>query len=120
VIPQKRGDVRIAIAGRYLDEVQIQQARRDVPGSVSYLSFPAHRHLARVEEDRVTVLTQAATVVTLFADRVLPPIGGRAVTLKIGSLELGPCLLETIETGDTSPLDNTIVLHFRRTDEGSL
>ncbi|MDQ6616526.1 MAG: hypothetical protein M3083_17740 [Actinomycetota bacterium] len=61
--------------------------------------------------------TAAPTVVTLFADRVLAPIGD-AVTVAIGSLELRRCVLETVETGDIGPLDNTAVLTFRRTDEG--
>jgi len=36
--------MRIAIGGRYLDEVQI---RENLPGTC-YLSFPAHRRRARV------------------------------------------------------------------------
>ena len=39
--PQNGGHVRIALGGKYLDEVRIPQARWDVPGSVSYLSSPA-------------------------------------------------------------------------------
>jgi hypothetical protein len=84
VTPQHGGQVRIAIGGRWLDEVRIRQARTDVAGSLSYLSFPAHRHLASVEPDHLVVSTQAATVVQLFAEGVLAPMGGPAVPVKIG------------------------------------
>lgn len=119
MIRQNEGNVRIAIAGRYLDEVQIRLARSQDPGTVSYLSYPAHRHRARAEEDRVTVSTQTATAVALFADGVLPPIGGGAVTVEIDGLEIGPCFLETVEAGDTNPSGNAIILNFHRMDEGS-
>jgi hypothetical protein len=102
--------VRIAIGGRYLDEVQIRQ---NLPGT-SYVSFPAHRHLARVEDDLVTVSTQGATAVKLFADGVLPPVGGGAVTVAIGGRELGLCHLDAVETCETRSFELGIVLRFRR------
>jgi hypothetical protein len=110
--------VRIAIGGAYLDEVQVPQARPDVPGCRSFISFPAHRHQARIEEDHVLVSTQAAPVAKLFADGVLPPIGGPAVMVTVGGHQLGQCLLEAVETGDATPLDTTIVLRFHPTGEG--
>jgi hypothetical protein len=100
VTPRKGSLVRIAIGGRYLDEVQI---RLDLPDSLSHLSFPANRHRGRVEEDRVTVFTQGPTGVKLFADGVLPPIGGGAVTVAIGGREFGPCHLEAVETARPDP-----------------
>src|SRR6266508_1310673 len=112
--PRQGGDVRIAIGGRCLDEVRIRQARADVPGSLSYLSFPAHRHLASVEPDHLVVSTQAASVVQLFAEGVLAPIGGPAVPVRIGGQELGPCMLEAVEADGASAFDNTIILRFRR------
>lgn len=115
---QQAGHVRIAIAGNYLDEVQIRHARRDAPGSLSYLSFPAYRHWAQVEEGHLLVSAQAPTVVQLFADRVLAPIGGPPVTVTIDDQELGPCLLEAVEADGTSPFDNSIVLRFRRQAAG--
>jgi hypothetical protein len=114
VTPRQGGHVRIAIGGRCLDEVRIRQARADVPGSLSYLSFPAHRHRASVEPDHLVVSTQAATVVQLFAEGILVPIGGPAVRVQIGGQEFGPCLLEAVETDGPSPFDTTIILRFRR------
>ena len=112
--PRQRGHVRIAIGGRRLDEVRIRQTRTDVAGTLSYLSFPAHRHRASVEPDHLVVSTQAATVVQLFAEGVLAPMGGPAVTLQIGGKELGPCRLEAVETDGATFLDTTIILRFRR------
>ena len=109
--PRKVGLVRIAIGGRYLDEVQI---RLDLPDSLSHLSFPANRHRGRVEEDRVNVFTQGPTAVKLFADGVLPPVGRGAVTVAIGGWELGPCHLEAVETCETRSFEHGIVLRFRR------
>jgi hypothetical protein len=83
-------------------------------GSLSCLSFPAHRHRASVEPDHLVVSTQAATVVQLFAEGVLVPIGGPAMTVQIGGKDFGPCLLEAVETDGASPLDTTIILRFRR------
>jgi hypothetical protein len=60
------------------------------------------------------VSTQAPTVVQLFAERVLAPFGGPAVTVEIGGQEFEPCLLEGVESDGASPLNTTIVLHFRR------
>ncbi|MHB8290828.1 MAG: hypothetical protein ACYDEY_16720 [Acidimicrobiales bacterium] len=59
--------------------------------------------------------TQAATMVQLFAESVLAPMGGPAVTVQIGSKEFGPCLLEAVETDGMNTLDTSIILRFRRT-----
>jgi hypothetical protein len=53
-------------------------------------------------------------MVQLFAEGVLVPIGGPAVTMQIGGQAFGPCLLEAVETDGASPLDTTIILRFRR------
>lgn len=110
--------LRIAIAGRYLDEVRIQLGRRVAPGSVSYRSFPVHRHRVRIEEAHVIVSTPATTAVQLFADGALAPIGGPAVAVSMGVEELGPCHLEAVETGDAG-VDDAIVLRFRRASEAT-
>jgi len=88
--------------------------RLDLPDSLSQLSFPANRHRGRVEEDRVTVFTQGPTAVKLFADGVLPPVGGGAVTVAIGGREFGPCHLEAVETCETTSFEHGIVLRCRR------
>lgn len=93
----------------------LHPAEPDRPGNTrSYLSFPAHRHRALVEPDHLVVSTQAATVVQLFAEGVLVPIGGSAVTVQIGGHEFGPCLIEAVETDGASPSGTTIILRFQR------
>jgi len=112
--PRQGDHVRIAIGGRCLDEVRIRQARTDLPGTLSYLCFPAHRHQASIEPDHLVVSTQAATVVQLFAEGVLVPIGGPAVMVQIGGQEFEGCLLEAVEIDGASPLNTRIILPFRR------
>ena len=114
---EKRAHVRIAIGDPYLDEVQIAQARSDVPGRLSLLSFPAHRHQARIVGPHVLVSTQAATAVKLYADGVLSPAGRGVVSVTVGDRPLGPCLLRAVETDGVDPFSATIVLHFRRAGE---
>jgi hypothetical protein len=112
-----RREVRIAIRAKYLDEVRIRQADQCAPGSVSYLSFPAHRHWARIVGDRIIIGAQAATVVQLFADGVLPAVGGRGVPVEVGNRKFGGCVLESIESGKRSAVDDIIVLRFRCQEE---
>ncbi len=115
MIARQGGHILIAIGGRHLDEVRIRQNRTDMAGTLSFLSFPAHRHWASVEPDHLVVSTQAATVVQLFAESVLAPMGGPSVTVQIGSKEFGTCMLEAVETDGVNTLDTTIILRFRRT-----
>ena len=62
----------------------------------------------------MTVFTQGPTAVKLFADGVLPPIGGGTVTVAIGGREFGPCHLDAVETCETRSFELGIVLRFRR------
>ena len=109
---RKRRHPRIAIGGQYLDEVRIRCAERH-PYPLSYLTFPAHRHWARVEDKRVTVCAQAAVVVQLFADGILPAVDGRDVVIEVDGDKIGPCLLEAVESGERNGLDDIIVLRFQ-------
>jgi len=114
MMSRKRPEIRIAIDGKYLDEVQIREAEPYAPNAVCYLSFPADRHWAERKGDRVSVSAQAATVVKLFADGVLPEVGGRTVVGEVGGEKIGPCLLEAVESGERNGVDDVIVLRFHR------
>lgn len=115
--PRHGDHLRIAIGGRWLDDVRIRLlTRMDMANTVSYLSYPAQRHRASAEPDHLVVSTQAATLVQLFAEGVLVPIGGPAVTVQNGGQELGPCVLEAVAADETSPSGTTITLRFRRAD----
>ena len=114
---KKPAETRIAIGGRYLDEVRIRLAKPDGYTSISLLSFPASRHRAQADKDCVTVFAQAPTLVQLYADGVLPPIGGRPVPIEVGGVDLGRWTLASVESGGMTGVDDIIVLHFRRASE---
>ena len=112
--PRQGDHLRIAIGGRYLDEVQIRLAKSHAPNTRSDLSFPAHRHATSIDQDQLVVATQAATAVKLFSEGVLQPIGGIAVTVRIGSEDCGLWLLDSVEADRESSSDIEILLRFRR------
>ncbi len=105
---------RIAIEGRYLDEVRIRQALQWDPRSVCFLAFPATRHRALVEGPRVTISAQAPTIVQLFAEGILPAVGTRPVRLEIAGKDLGAFILDTIESGERTAIGDMIVLRFHQ------
>jgi hypothetical protein len=81
----------IAIAGRFLDEVRI---RLD---GTSFLSFPVEHHCGHIRVDGVvTVEATMPTVVALFAEGALKPIGGAPVDVGVGGKVLGPMVLREV------------------------
>jgi hypothetical protein len=86
---RKRPEIRIAIDGKYLDEVQIREAEPYAPRAVCYLSFPADRHGAQRKGDRITVSAQAATVVKLFATAFCPRWAGAPWSSRSGARRSG-------------------------------
>jgi hypothetical protein len=119
VTAQKERGIRISLGGKYLDETQIRQARPCEARTISFLSFPAHRHWASVTKQRVTISAQAASVVQLYATGILPPIGGPAIALEVDGVALGEWVLDAVESGETSAIDDMIVLQFRRPGQGA-
>lgn len=115
----RKGETRIAIGGRYLDRGPdpAGRAARGECRRVSFVSGPAPR--AHVDGDHVTVSVPAQTVVKLFADGVPPSLGGRAVVVEVGDQQLGPCILESVESGATNAVDDMIVLRFRSVEAKS-
>jgi hypothetical protein len=55
----------------------------------------------------------APAVVQLFADGILPAVGGRDVVIEVDGDKIGPCLLEAVESGEQKGLDDIIVLRFQ-------
>jgi hypothetical protein len=86
---------RIAIAGAFLDEVCIRQC------ASSFLSFPIGQHRGEVASDGVaTIHTKMPTVVELFAEGRLSPVGGAPVSVMVGGRRLdGMVLAEVRCTG---------------------
>ncbi|MFI5300820.1 MAG: hypothetical protein ACHREM_22285 [Polyangiales bacterium] len=97
---------RIAIGGRFLDEVRIRLS------ATSYLGFPIEHHRGVVGVDgAATVYAQMPSVVQLFAQGTLPPIGGRPVDITIGVNNLGPMVLREVRcTGDGGRYDMAVLV----------
>lgn len=105
---------RVAIGGRFLDEVRIRQS------SNTYLGFPVQRHRGQIGGDgAVTVYTQMPTAVALFAEGVLHPVGGTPVEVMVsGRTHHQMVLTEVLCTGDGGHHD-VAVLVFKPADTGA-
>ena len=81
---------RIAIGGKFLDEVRIRLDR------TSYLGFPVENHRAEIATDGTAMIwVKMPTAIQLFAEGRLTPIGGAPVQVMIGGKELGNALAQS-------------------------
>lgn len=86
---------RVAIGGRYLDEVTVPVER-----SLA-VSFPFGRHRGEVDANGiVTIRAQAPTVLALFAGGVLKPVGGDLVHVRVGLHDLGRMRLRELRCAE--------------------
>lgn len=84
---------RVAIAGKFLDEVRIAQ------GGNTLLRFPVDRHRCVIGEDgTATVYAMMPSAPQLFAEGRLPSIGGAPVEVDIGGRKLGPMVLTEVRS----------------------
>lgn len=99
---------RIAIGGRFLDEVRISK-----DGNTS-LSFPVERHSGTIGEDGVaTIHAMMPSALQLFAEGRLPPVSGGQVEIAIGGRMLGPMVLAAIQCGCESLRHDVAILVFK-------
>jgi hypothetical protein len=85
---------RVAIAGKFLDEVRIAQ------GGNTLLSFPVDRHRGVIDDDgAATVYAMMPSALQLFAEGSLPRVGGDPVEVFIGGRKLGPMVLTEVRCG---------------------
>lgn len=99
---------RIAIGGRYLDELSIAL------GSGHYLGFPVERHRGVVGEDgTATVYAMMPSALQLFAAGVLPAIGAGPVEVAIGRRQLGPMRLAEVSCGSEDGRHDVAILVFK-------
>lgn len=99
---------RIAIGGKFLDEVHIRQ------GATSYLSFPVEHHRGELGSDGVAAIqAKMPTIVALFAEGVLKPVGGAPVEVMIGAKKLGPMILAELRCASGGGYHDVAVLVFR-------
>lgn len=100
---------RIALGGKFLDEVRISQSAN------TSLSFPIDRHRGVIGEDAsATVYTLMPSALQLFAEGRLPRIGGDPVDIVIGGRTLGPMVLAEVRCGGENSGHDVAVLVFRR------
>lgn len=100
---------RIAIGGKFLDEVQISEG-----GNMS-LSFPVDRHRGVVDDNgTATVYAMMPSALKLFAEGRLPRVSGDAVEVAIGGRKLGPMVLAAVSCGGENYQYDIAVLVFRR------
>jgi len=105
---------RVAIGGRFLDEVRIAQ------GGNTLLSFPVDRHRGAIGEDvTATVYAMMPSALQLFAEGRLPRISGDPVEVDIGGRKLGPMVLTEVRCGGENYRHDVAVLVFRRASAGA-
>lgn len=100
---------RVAIGGRFLDEIRVRM------GATSLLSFPVENHRGEIGGDGVvTIHTTLPTVVGLFAEGLLMPIGGTPVDVMVGGKRLGAMVLSEVRCTGHGGHHDVAVLVFRR------
>lgn len=105
---------RVAIDGRFLDEVQIAQ------GGNMYVSFPVDRHRGMIGNDgTATVHAMMPSALQLFAEGRLPRVGGHPVEVVIGGRKLGPMVLAEVRCGGENHEHDIAVLVFKHASTGA-
>lgn len=106
---------RIAIAGKFLDEVQI------FLGGNASLSFPVDRHRGVIGHDgAATVYAMMPSALKLFAEGRLPRVGGDPVEVAVSGRNLGSMVLTEVRCSGENNRHDIAVLVFRpRTAEAS-
>jgi hypothetical protein len=104
---------RIAIDGRFLDEVRIRQS------ATAYLLYPIEHHRGVVGADgAATIRAKMASVAQLFAEGVLPPMNDRPVEVRIGVQKLGAMVLRELSCAGDFGRNDVAVLVFRPSSGG--
>ncbi len=99
---------RIAIGGRFLDEVSIRL------NANSSLRFPVQSHRGKVGSDgSVTVHTKMPTVVALFTEGLLQPIGGAPIELMVAGKKLSHMVLAEVRCSENAGYHGVAVLVFK-------
>lgn len=99
---------RIAIGGRFLDEVRIRH------GENTYVVYPVTEHRGVIGNDgTATVHAMMPSVVQLFAEGRLARVGGDPVEVVIGGRRLGPMVLAEVRCGGDNYRRDVAILVFR-------
>jgi hypothetical protein len=101
---------RIAVDGRFLDEVQISQ------GGNTSLRFPVERHCGVSGEDGTATVYAIAIGAAAVRGGPLASHRWRPVEVAIGGRKLGPMVLTEVSCSGESYRHDIAVLGFRRAD----
>ncbi len=102
---------RIAIGGTFLDEVTIRLS------ATTSQSLPFSNHRGAIGSDGVvTIHSKMPTVVVLFAEGLLRPIGGAPTEVMVAGRRLGPMVLSEVRCLDDGGRNDVAVLVFRAAD----
>ena len=103
---------RIAINGRYLDEVRtpIEYGHERWAG---YARLPAEHHRAIIADDTVTLRIPPLTALQLYVDGTLPIDRSVPVSLEVGGQALGEFLVEWLRCADRHYAGEPMFLRLR-------
>src|ERR1700761_4371335 len=104
---------RIAINGRFLDEVR---TRRDDGRSdaVSYTLLPAEHHHALEDDDGVTLRIPAMTALQLYHDGTLPADREQSVDLTVADQKLGSFFVQWLRGLSGGEVGDGVLLRLAR------
>lgn len=111
--PRRPGVRRIALNGRFLDEVptRLDDGRSD---SVSHMLLPAEHHHALEDEDGVTLRIPAMTALQLYHDGTLPANRDLSVELTIADRNLGAFFVQWLRGLSDGGFGNGVLLRLAR------
>lgn len=105
---------RIAIGGKFLDEVRIAR------GGNTYVGYPVTEHRGVIGDDgTVTVHAMMPSALQLFAEGRLPRVDGDPVEVVVGGRKLGPMILAEIRCGGENYRHDVAVLVFKHASAGA-
>ena len=104
---------RVCIGGKFLDEVRVRLSDHSLVG------FPLEAHRGQVAQDRsVTVRTNALTVLGLFAQGALHPVGAGRVDVIVGGETYSAMVLSDVRCADIWSHHHEAILVFRPAIDG--
>ena len=112
-LPRRPGVRRIAINGRFLDDVQTR-LEDDHSGSVILRSYPAELHHAIEDEDGVTLRMPAATVLQLYHDGILLANREQSVELTVADRSLGTFFVQWLRGVSNREFGDPMLLRLGR------
>lgn len=107
---------RIAINGRFLDEVGTRLEYGYKTQSVAIMRLPEKHHHLIADGDGVTLRVPAITALQLYYDGVLPADRDEPVELSVAGESLGRFAIEWLRRVDGHEFGEPILLRFRRVE----